>query len=194
MWADLQLISSILLGSLSLIPNDGLRYGALASIIVFALVYNLYLNRATWLRQLEQDIQRTEEFVEQAKIKCVSPRDQLKLAQEWVRLLEIERSASEMRCRILEPGRLTWKQYSRIKRRVAECTSSVNDIRTAAQLILETERQRKLAEDIAETHSVLANARSTCAVCQIVPMNSNNSSQYVHGHRLETSDLSVSTR
>jgi hypothetical protein len=85
MRADVQLI---LLASLSLIPNNTLRYTALGSIIALALVYNIHLNIATWLRQLERSIQQTEEFIEEVKSKCPWPGDQFKLAEERVRLLE----------------------------------------------------------------------------------------------------------
>jgi hypothetical protein len=88
MRADDQLLSSILLGSVSLIPNNSLRYMALGSAIAFALVYNLLSKRATRLRQLEHIIQQTEESFETAKSKCACSRDQFRLAEERVRLLE----------------------------------------------------------------------------------------------------------
>ncbi|KAJ6585455.1 hypothetical protein B0H19DRAFT_421646 [Mycena capillaripes] len=184
MQTDVQLLSSIILGSLSLIPNNILRYTSLASVIAFTLVYNLCLNRAAWLHQLEQAIQQTEEIVERAKAKCTCPGDHFKLAQEWLRLLEIRQSASEIRSRISETATLTWKQYWHLKRRVAECNTRVNSIRTAVesilQLVLEAELQRKLAEDITETRSALENARAACAVCHVVNTNQFNlSDQYL---------------
>ncbi|KAJ7835060.1 hypothetical protein B0H13DRAFT_1913744 [Mycena leptocephala] len=142
MRADDQLLSSIVLGSVSLIPKSSLRYTALGFTVAFALVYNLLSKRATRLHQLKQIIQQTEEGFGRAKSK-------------------VKRSSSKMHCCLLEGGRLTWKQYWDLNKRVAECTTSVNNIRTAVQLIVEAELQRKLTEDINETHSILANA--TCA-------------------------------
>jgi hypothetical protein len=88
MRANNQLLSSILLGSVALIPNNSLRYTALGSAVAFALVYTLLSKRATRLHQLEQIIQQTEESFEKAKSKCACPKDQFRLAEEWVRLLE----------------------------------------------------------------------------------------------------------
>ncbi|KAJ6585453.1 hypothetical protein B0H19DRAFT_1109718 [Mycena capillaripes] len=188
---DVQLLSTIILGSLSLIPNNVLRYTSLTSVIVFALVYNFYLNRAAWLHQLEQVIQQTEEIVERAKAKCTCPGDQFKLAQEWLWLLEVKQCVSEIRLRISETRTLTWKQYWHLKRRVAECTNRVNNIRTSVQVgltlgVLEAELQRKLAEDITETRSALENARVTCAICQGIGPSTNQfnfSDQYLSANR-----------
>ncbi|KAJ6585460.1 hypothetical protein B0H19DRAFT_1059684 [Mycena capillaripes] len=160
---DVQLLSSIVLGSLSLIPNNILRYTSLASVIAFALVYNLYLNRAEWPYQFEQAIQQTEEIIERAKAKCTCSGDHFKLAQEWLRLLEVKQSVSEIRSHISETGTLTWKKYWHLKRRVAECTTRINNIRTSVELFLEAELQRKLAEDINETRSALETSRAACA-------------------------------
>jgi uncharacterized membrane protein YciS (DUF1049 family) len=89
MRADEQLLSSILLGSVSLIPNNILRCTALGFVIAFVLIYNLYLKRGrTRLHQLEHSIQRAEDIFERAKSMCAHPRDQFRLAEEWVRLLE----------------------------------------------------------------------------------------------------------
>ncbi|KAJ6585443.1 hypothetical protein B0H19DRAFT_1059671 [Mycena capillaripes] len=235
MRTDVQLISSILLGSLSLIPNNILRYTALGSVIVFTLIYNFHLRPATRLRELEQGIQQTEEFFERAKSNPC-PQDKFKLTQEWLRLLEadgrrlgfwddsitsscqpqrvpigprhpkllsggrksrflkiqrhrlraalpanlevsliwadgpserslyrIKQSASRTQCRVLKAGKLSWKQSWHFNKCVAECKNTVNNICTAVQLVLEAELQRKLAEDIVDTQSSLANAAAACA-------------------------------
>ncbi|KAJ7364893.1 hypothetical protein DFH08DRAFT_799206 [Mycena albidolilacea] len=141
MRADVQLI---LLASLSLIPNNTLRYTALGSIIALALVYHIHLNIATWLRQLERSIQQTEEFIEEVKTKCPWPGDQFKLAEERARLLEVKRAASEMHCSVLAAGKPTWKEYWFLKRSVAECANRVKNIRTAVQ-------RAKFSEDLLKT-------------------------------------------
>ncbi|KAJ7617437.1 hypothetical protein DFH06DRAFT_1342855 [Mycena polygramma] len=163
MQADTQLISSILLGSLSLIPNNPLRYVALASTVAVALLYHLHLRPTAILDQLAQRIKQTEDVFKRAKSNDVCPRDRFSLAAEWVRLLEVKRSISEMQCRLWAGGRPTYKQYWQVNRRVAKCVNSADDIRTAVQLIVEAESQRKIAEDITETHTMLADAQSACA-------------------------------
>ncbi|KAJ6585470.1 hypothetical protein B0H19DRAFT_1227885 [Mycena capillaripes] len=63
-----QLPSSILLGSLSLIPNDRLRYTALGLVVGVGLIYVIQLKRlSVQLSQLEDMIKQTEETIRDAK-------------------------------------------------------------------------------------------------------------------------------
>ncbi|KAJ7434854.1 hypothetical protein FB451DRAFT_1379661 [Mycena latifolia] len=88
-----QLQSSLLLGSLSLVPSDTLRYTLLVIAACLALVYVVHLKRpSTQLRQLESLVQKVEEILRDAKLYC--PRDLLSLTENGVRLLEVKRSAS----------------------------------------------------------------------------------------------------
>ncbi|KAJ6585459.1 hypothetical protein B0H19DRAFT_1059682 [Mycena capillaripes] len=170
---DIQLLSSIILGSLSLIPNNIIRYTALGTVIVFALVYNVYLNRTTWLHQLERKqsafAQGTTSSSRRNGSGCWSEFSQSTFFATAYQYVRVKQSVSEIRWRGSETATLTWKQYWRLKRRVAECTTRVNCIRTAVELILEAELQRKLAEDITEARSALENSRAACAVCQGLP-------------------------
>jgi hypothetical protein len=77
----------ILFTSLSLIPDNTLRYTALGSVIALTLVYNIHFSIATRLHQLEKNIQQTKEFIEEVESKCPWPRDQFRLGEERVRLL-----------------------------------------------------------------------------------------------------------
>jgi hypothetical protein len=82
-----QLMASILLGSLALIPNDALRYTALAVITSLLLTYTIYLRHpSTRLQQLKKSMEKTEEIIQSAKLHC--PRDYLSLAEEGAHLLE----------------------------------------------------------------------------------------------------------
>ncbi|KAJ6583943.1 hypothetical protein DFH09DRAFT_1075560 [Mycena vulgaris] len=149
-----QLPSSILLGTLSLIPNDTLRYTLLVIFNCLALLYVIHLKRpSTQLRQLEDMVNKTEDMIQDAKLHCA--RDILSLTGERVRLLEVKRSASMIQCRMLETNTLTWKKYRLLSRDIAECAKNVKKIRTAVQLIVEAERQRKYTEDINDTKTVL---------------------------------------
>ncbi|KAJ6585461.1 hypothetical protein B0H19DRAFT_1321106 [Mycena capillaripes] len=169
MRADVQLLSSILLGSLSLIPNNTLRYTALGTVVIVVLGYNLYLSRTTQLHYLEQAIRQTEEIFERAKAQCNCPQDTFNLAQEWVRLLDgSESDDPRLKCNAAfwnrgdSPGSNIG--ISRDVRRNVSIASTIFALRLSfCQLILEAERQRQLDAGITEANSVLANARATCA-------------------------------
>ncbi|KAJ7921295.1 hypothetical protein B0H13DRAFT_1866897 [Mycena leptocephala] len=148
-----QLLPSMFIGSLSLIPNDTLRYSVLLT-AGLGLIYVLHLERpSVQLRQLDDTINKTEEIIQNAKALC--SRDLLRLIAEGVRLLEIQRSASIIQCRILETNTFTWKKYRLLSRVIADCTKGVKKIRITVQLIVEAERQRKFTDDINATEAFL---------------------------------------
>ncbi|KAJ7133596.1 hypothetical protein C8R44DRAFT_730723 [Mycena epipterygia] len=154
-----QLQSSILLATLSLIPNDALRYTLLLVTACLTLLYVIQFKRpSSQLRQLENTVKQTEEIIGDAKLYC--PRDLLSLAEEGVRLLKVKRSASMIQCRMLEVDTLTWKKYRVLSRDIADCSNSIKKIQIAVQLILEAERQHKFTQGINETEPILAGARS----------------------------------
>ncbi|KAJ7133587.1 hypothetical protein C8R44DRAFT_870960 [Mycena epipterygia] len=162
-----QLQSSILLGSLSLISNDALRYTLLLIAASLALFYGIYLKRpSTQLGRLQDVVKKAENIIRDAKSYC--PRDILSLAEEGMRLLQIKRSASMIQCRILDADTLTWKKYRGLTRDIAECVKTVKKIRTRVQLIVEAERQRKFTEDINETETILTGVRSPAGTQRLV--------------------------
>jgi hypothetical protein len=82
-----QLLSSILLGGLSLISNDTLRYTLLAIAICIALLSIIHLKRpSTQLRKLKANVNKTEDLIQDAKLTCAG--DLLSLTQQGVWLLE----------------------------------------------------------------------------------------------------------
>ncbi|KAJ6583864.1 hypothetical protein DFH09DRAFT_1075490 [Mycena vulgaris] len=152
-----QLTASILLGSLSLIPNTALRYTALGLATCLGVLYAVYLKHpSTQLRQLEKNLATTEEVIRGAKAQC--PRDQLRLAEEWIRFLEVKHSASVIKYNILEAPRLTWTQYRLLSRDMTEHIVHVKSIHTAVQLTIEAERQRKLAAEIDDAKFALCSS------------------------------------
>ncbi|KAK7048731.1 hypothetical protein R3P38DRAFT_2871180 [Favolaschia claudopus] len=154
-----QLQSSLLLGALSLIPNDTLRYTAIGLAAGAGIGYAVHLKRPSiQLNRLEIFIKGTEEIILAAKGSCL--RDVLSLAEESIKLLEVKRSASVIQCRILDVNRLTWKQYRILCRDIIQAVERVKRVRTTVQLIVEAERQRKFTEDIATTQTVLARTTS----------------------------------
>ncbi|KAJ7835626.1 hypothetical protein B0H13DRAFT_1913495 [Mycena leptocephala] len=153
-----QLLSLLFLGSLSLIPNDTLRYSALGIAAGLALIYVLHLKRpSVQLNQLDDTINKTEEIIQNAKAFC--SRDLLRLTAEGVRLLEIQRSASMIQCHILEAKTFTWKKYRLISRDIADCARGIKKIRTTVQLMVEAERQRKFTDDINATETLLTSVQ-----------------------------------
>ncbi|KAJ7690329.1 hypothetical protein B0H17DRAFT_1134362 [Mycena rosella] len=145
-----QLQSSLFLGSLSLIPNDVLRYTALAIAVCLALIHSIHLKRpSTQLGQLEQLIQKTEGIIRDAKSQCA--RDLFNLAEEG--------------CRLLETETLTWKKYRTLSHDISGCTKNLKKIQTAVQLIVEAERQRKYTDDINQMEILLTSVRSP-VVCR----------------------------
>ncbi|KAJ7490504.1 hypothetical protein FB451DRAFT_621190 [Mycena latifolia] len=154
-----QLQSSILLGALSLIPNDTLRYTFLVIIICIALLYIVHLKRpSTQLSQLDNIVQTTEAIICEAKLHCA--RDLVNLLVAGVWLLKVKRSASNIRSRMLETNTLTWKTYRLLSRDISDCVKKAKKIQNTVQLIVEAERQRKYTDDINETEIILASARS----------------------------------
>ncbi|KAJ7133586.1 hypothetical protein C8R44DRAFT_900223 [Mycena epipterygia] len=158
-----KLQSSILLGSLSLIPNHTLRYKLLAIVACLALLYVIHLKRpSTQLSQLEDMVNKTEEIIRDAKSYC--PRDLLRLAEEGVK-----RSASMIHCRMLEVDTLTWKKYCVLSRDIAECAKTVKNVGTAVQLIVEAERQHKYMDDINQTETILTYVHSPARSFNLLP-------------------------
>jgi hypothetical protein len=99
----------------------------------------------------------------------------------------VKRAASEIHCSVLAAGKPTWKKYWFLKRSVAECANRVKIIRTAVQvgsyiqydprklmqhlqLVLESEIQRRLTEDIKETRSIITNTWSACAGRRVIKL------------------------
>ncbi|KAJ7868297.1 hypothetical protein B0H13DRAFT_1983961, partial [Mycena leptocephala] len=152
----LQLQSSILLGSLSLITNNTLRYACLGLATGISAIYVSYLMRPSMqLRLLEDTIQSTENAIIGAKAHC--PRDR-NLMEQGVRLLEIKRSASTIRCRMLKMRGLAWRTYLCLSKEISDRKKDLMNIHTAVQLTVETELQRTYTEDIYETEAILLSA------------------------------------
>ncbi|KAJ7483200.1 hypothetical protein FB451DRAFT_101862 [Mycena latifolia] len=136
----------MLLGALSLIPNNALRYTLLVIAVCLAFLYAGHLERpSTQLRQLEDIVQKTDEIIRDAQLYCA--RDLLSLTEMRVRLLEVKRSASMIKYRLLETTILTWKDYRFFSREISACVKIVKNIRTSVKLIEEAERQRRYTDE-----------------------------------------------
>ncbi|KAJ7490623.1 hypothetical protein FB451DRAFT_1361432 [Mycena latifolia] len=149
-----RLTATIPLGSLALIPNNPLRYTALGVTVCLGVIYALYLKHpSTLLRQLEEMIQGADALLRCAKSQC--PWDQISLTEEALRLLQITQATSSIKSRILQMPKLTWKTYHQFSNDIAQLTNRVKKIHDTVQLLMETERQRKLAVEISEAQFIL---------------------------------------
>ncbi|KAJ6583948.1 hypothetical protein DFH09DRAFT_264093 [Mycena vulgaris] len=151
-----QLNLSLLLGFLSLIPNNSIRYTVLGLTAAITILCALHLKRpSTQLSQLEAAIQRTEDLLTEAKAQCM--RHHLRFTEEWIRL--IKRFASALHCRILETRGLTWSAYRQLTRDIAGCADDLERLRITVKLTMQFERQRNYTQDINETRSLLTAVR-----------------------------------
>ncbi|KAJ7274007.1 hypothetical protein C8J57DRAFT_1467063 [Mycena rebaudengoi] len=145
------------------------RYTVLGLVTALAVICAVHFKLpSTQLDLLVNGIQNTEDIIHGAKLECV--RDQVGLTEAGIRLLEIKRLASMIRCRILETSTVTWNKFRQLSQDIAECEIDVKKICTAVQagsfssnkyseLTVEAERQRKYTEHINETQTVLTAVR-----------------------------------
>ncbi|KAJ7215415.1 hypothetical protein GGX14DRAFT_391847 [Mycena pura] len=157
MYESSQLLCSllqVLLASISLIPNHAIRFATLAVSLVMGLVYIMYVKYpSTQLAQLEAIIEKTEQAIPDAGAYCcMGP---FILAEANLRLLEVKRSASLIRCHILESHTSIWKKYYRLSRDISSCTQVISKVLIAVQLIVEADQQRKYAADIHAARTAL---------------------------------------
>ncbi|KAJ7740255.1 hypothetical protein DFH07DRAFT_839372 [Mycena maculata] len=164
-----QLQSSLLFGSLSLIPNGTLRCTLLAIVFCIIVFSRIHLEHPSiQLAHVEDKINKAEEDLRNAKLYCA--KDALILAAQGVRLLEVKRTMSMIKCHSLESGTLSWKKYRLLSRDIAACAKEVKKIRTVVQLIVESEHQRKYTQVINETETMLTGFKSPEVSPRISPM------------------------
>ncbi|KAJ7842328.1 hypothetical protein B0H14DRAFT_3692102 [Mycena olivaceomarginata] len=154
-----KLLSPLLLGFVALIPNHTFRYTALALSLALAIVCSIYLKSprahlahfTVFIDQLEEDIRRAMVHV---------PRSYSSLVEQMRHLHEVAKKASSIKCRILnsESESFSWNRLRVLSSDIGECTKDAKNISTAVELILEAERQRKLAYDIMEIQFALTAA------------------------------------
>ncbi|KAJ7643649.1 hypothetical protein FB45DRAFT_1020476 [Roridomyces roridus] len=136
--------SSLLFGSLSLIPNNTLRYILLALFALLILGHAIHLQQAT--------IRHTKSY-------C-SSKDFLCLVEQGLRLLEVKRTLSRVKCCLLgSTAVLTWKKYRLLSKDIETCATDIKKIQAVVELILEVERQRRFTEDITDTEAMLSGFR-----------------------------------
>ncbi|KAJ7438241.1 hypothetical protein B0H11DRAFT_1935430 [Mycena galericulata] len=155
-----QLQSSIFLMSLSLIPDNALRYILLTITICITILYAIHFIRpSTQLFHLQVKIKAAEALIQRLRSYC--PRDvQARLAEQLVQLLEVKHTASMLHCRLLETTKFTVKKYRLFSGDIAACEMKVKSICTAVELMVEEENQRTYTEDITDTETMLTGFRT----------------------------------
>ncbi|KAJ7490618.1 hypothetical protein FB451DRAFT_1389389 [Mycena latifolia] len=155
--ATLQLTATVFLGSLNLVTNSMVRYVGLGIAACLGAIYAIYLKHpSTLLDQLEKILEATDALIRRAKSQCPMHMDQISLAEMTVRLLQATKATSSIKSRILDTQQFTWKTYPQFYADITELTDRVKNIDNAVQLIMEAERQRKLAMEISEAQFILA--------------------------------------
>ncbi|KAJ7858189.1 hypothetical protein B0H13DRAFT_2356702 [Mycena leptocephala] len=155
--SHLHILPSLLLAFVAAIPNHNFRYTALGLFFGLFVLSTIYLRSpSTQLRYLALLIDQTEGLIRRAMAQC--PRDYFSLTEEMGRLLEANKIASLLKCRILDSDgeQFSLSKFRMLSKDVATCAKRVRSIRAAALLIAEAEHQRKLTADIKETQFILA--------------------------------------
>ncbi|KAJ7490627.1 hypothetical protein FB451DRAFT_1389396 [Mycena latifolia] len=76
-------------------------------------------------------IQGADVLLRCAKLQC--PRDQISLAEEALRLLQVTRATPSITSSFLEAQRLIWKTYRRFSKDIIELTNRVKRIHVAVE-------------------------------------------------------------
>ncbi|KAJ7213959.1 hypothetical protein GGX14DRAFT_392731 [Mycena pura] len=162
---DTQLLSSLLIASISLIPNQTIRLAALTVSLVtaFVRVHAIYLKYpSTQLAQLEAIIDKTEQVIQDAEAHCLT--SPFILVEANLRLLEVKFSVSYIRCHILESRTFMWKNYYQLSRDISACAQVISQALITVQvtpfLIVEADQQHKYAVDIRATQTALNQYRT----------------------------------
>ncbi|KAJ6497271.1 hypothetical protein C8R45DRAFT_1128823 [Mycena sanguinolenta] len=153
------LLPSLLLALVAAIPNHALRYTALGSLLAVTILCTVHFSSfSTQMHQLAASIDETEEYIRREMVRY--PRCHGSLTLQMRHLLEVAKTASSIKCRILnsETERFNWKRYLLRSKEIQECAKDVKNIDTVVQLVLEAEYQRRLADDIMETQFLLTAA------------------------------------
>ncbi|KAJ7608249.1 hypothetical protein FB45DRAFT_947068 [Roridomyces roridus] len=153
-----QLASSLWFSAISLIPHHASRYILLGFSAVFVVASATYYQHpSAQLQNLEELIQQTEDTLREAHSEF--PLNfRVSLAGQGIRLLKEKRTASTIRCRLLEThlSMFTLTRYFIISGDIRRCAREVKHIRTVVEFLFETERQRYYTADINETETMLA--------------------------------------
>ncbi|KAF8215136.1 hypothetical protein K438DRAFT_1749217 [Mycena galopus ATCC 62051] len=155
--SHLHLMNSLLFASVATIPNQAIRYSVLGLIVCLNTLYTIHLKSPSiQFHNLATMIDETDELLRRAMAQ--RPREYINLTEQMNLLLEANKAASVIKCRLLESdGRwYNWKNYLVLSNTIATCGKRVRIIRIKAELTMEVEHQRKIEDDINEIQFILA--------------------------------------
>ncbi|KAJ7153087.1 hypothetical protein C8R43DRAFT_1187785, partial [Mycena crocata] len=157
-------------GRVVLIPHNTLRYTVLGIAVGVVFLWLLCIKHPmTQLQRLRDTINDIQNSLAHSALDISS----ISLTSG------ASQRASIIQCRILKTERVTWKAYRHLSRDVTQYVANVEKIRTAVQLLQESEHQRKLASDMNETRFILTSHGVGSAA-----NTSNVTVNYDFGHRL----------
>ncbi|KAJ7749777.1 hypothetical protein B0H14DRAFT_2982659 [Mycena olivaceomarginata] len=140
--------------ALSLIPTKDLRYGSLGVVLTYlALVAVHYIRPSTRLDRLNDTLKVATDLLSRADARCA--RNIFELHEIQRDLLQTMLSASKIQSDLLEARDVSWSIYFQktmeIWWKLNQCERQVQMIQTLTLLTIESENQRRLAQDIKES-------------------------------------------
>ncbi|KAJ7291014.1 hypothetical protein C8J57DRAFT_1211546 [Mycena rebaudengoi] len=146
-----QLLSFALIALTTFVPNNSLRYIALASTLLFLGGYAVFAN------SLSSQAARCETFMQEIESLFITvtkecTRDLHFITEVGLQLTLAKQSLSELRMRMLLTSKITWRAYPLHLRivllSVAECRRNFEELRSSMQVAVERARQQAYIEDI----------------------------------------------
>ncbi|KAJ7194893.1 hypothetical protein C8J57DRAFT_1586152 [Mycena rebaudengoi] len=146
-----QLLSFMLISVTTFIPNDSLRYFALASTLLSLGGYAVFANNlSSQAARCETVMQEIEALFITITKECA--RDLCFITEVGLQLSLAKQSLSELRMRILLTSEITWMAYPLHLRiillSITECRRNFEELRSSMQVALERARQQVYIEDI----------------------------------------------
>ncbi|KAJ7607558.1 hypothetical protein FB45DRAFT_947911 [Roridomyces roridus] len=144
----------------SILPQAVLSYTGISIVLALAIFYMAYRQiPSEKLARLTSQMGVDEKLLDEAKTRC--PRTMRGLLELEERLLQVKRTASEVKIRLLKAEEEeVWKDYLQTIREVmqtiSDCRIDMKEIRTDILVIMEEETQRKLSEGVNKTRVTLA--------------------------------------
>ncbi|KAJ6453063.1 hypothetical protein C8R45DRAFT_1112577 [Mycena sanguinolenta] len=130
------LLPSLLLAFVAAIPNHTVRYSALAFLVIVSGLCTIHLKLPlSQLRELASMIDETDEQLRSAMAQC--PRNCITLTEQMGQLLQTNKSASQIKCRILASEGAWWyhwKKYRALSNDITACAGRIRTVRTAIQV------------------------------------------------------------
>ncbi|KAJ7290984.1 hypothetical protein C8J57DRAFT_1586265 [Mycena rebaudengoi] len=146
-----QLLSFALIALTTFIPNDSLRYIALASTLLSLVGYAVFANNlSSQAARCETAMQEIEALFITVTKECA--RNLHFITEVGLQLTLAKQSLSELRMRMLLTSEITWRAYPLHLRivllSIAECRRIFEELRSSMQVALERARQQAYIKDI----------------------------------------------